>query len=426
MNTLKALIRVWNEGIAMFSNTSYSFFSIEAFLLCIIILLILFNKHQSSSGKNEAQVAYGRSLFVQILYCISGILRVLVDIEIIQKNDLSQYSVVAFSFACYSCICWLLFIYIESSQNAKYLETLSGKIISAIPLIFNILMLFLAPFTDLFLYVKDSQITGSFIFSLMVLINLLYPVAAVILSIFRTKKIGRYERRNLSIISIYPAFLLVCGLLKVINWKIPFLCYALLISDIFVYINYADSLVSVDPLTKIANRNGFMRILSERLRIGLTSPEELKKLERLYLFAVDVDDLGSINSTYGRSEGDKVLVVVANALKKFREIEHPCYISRYYGDEFMLIGNIKDDDELELFIEHIKNYVNNAAISFKLKYKLRVNIGYAKYETYSKTETLAGLIEETERNLDDYKEQKNFQTIWQGDKDTEQNTEKSD
>lgn len=413
MNTAKALLRVWTECKLMFSNTSYALFSIEAFLLCIIILVILLSKHQSASGKSESQIAYGRSLFVQIIYCVTGILRILVDVEIIQKSYLSQYLVTALSFACYSGICWLLFVYIECSQNAKYLENIYGKIISAIPLLFNILMLLLGPFTGLFIEMHDSHLTGHLLFSLMIFINLFYPIAAVIFSFLRVNNMGKYERKNLSVLSIYPAFLFICGLLKIVNWKIPFLCYALLISDIFVYINYADSLVSVDPLTKISNRNGLIRVLSGRLRGGLDNPDELKKLERLYLFAVDVEDLTSINSSYGRSEGDRALVVVANALKKFRDQEHPCYISRYYGDEFMLIGNIKDDEELELFIEHIKNYVNNETVSFRLKYKIRVAVGYAKYENYTKTETLTGLIEETERALNDYKEQRKFQTIWQ-------------
>ena len=413
MNTAKALLRVWSECKLMFSNTSYALFSIEAFLLCIIILVILLNKHQSASGKSESQIAYGRSLFIQILYCFAGILRILVDVEIIQKSYLSQYLVNAFSFACYSGFCWLIFVYIECSQNAKYLENIYGKIISAIPLLFNILMLLLGPFTGLFIEMQDSDLTGHLLYSLMILINLFYPIVAVIFSFLRVNSMGKYELKNLSVLSIYPAFLFICGLLKIVNWKIPFLCYAMLISDIFVYINYADSLVSVDPLTKIANRNGLIRVLSGRLRNGLDNPDELKKLERLYLFAVDVEDLTSINSSYGRSEGDRALVVVANALKKFRDQEHPCYVSRYYGDEFMLIGNIKDDEELKLFIEHIKNYVNNETVTVKLKYKIRVAVGYAKYENYTKTETLNGLIEEAERALNDFKEQREFQTIWQ-------------
>ena len=274
-------------------------------------------------------------------------------------------------------------------------------------------MLLLGPFTGLFIEMQDSDLTGHLLYSLMILINLFYPIVAVIFSFLRVNSMGKYELKNLSVLSIYPAFLFICGLLKIVNWKIPFLCYAMLISDIFVYINYADSLVSVDPLTKIANRNGLIRVLSGRLRNGLDNPDELKKLERLYLFAVDVEDLTSINSSYGRSEGDRALVVVANALKKFRDQEHPCYVSRYYGDEFMLIGNIKDDEELKLFIEHIKNYVNNETVTVKLKYKIRVAVGYAKYENYTKTETLNGLIEEAERALNDFKEQREFQTIWQ-------------
>ena len=61
------------------------------------------------------------------------------------------------------------------------------------------------------------------------------------------------------------------------NWKIPVFCYAIMIADIYVYIKYSDSLVSIDPLTKIANRNGLTFILSEYLRKLNTAEKEPEK-----------------------------------------------------------------------------------------------------------------------------------------------------
>ena len=200
-----------------------------------------------------------------------------------------------------------------------------------------------------------------------------------------------------------------------------------MIADVFVYIKYADSLVSIDPLTKILNRNGITFVLADELKklndmnisdtieVGNVEEEDedAEKPKDLYVFAVDVDDLGSINSSYGRMDGDKVLITVAEALKSFADEAHECYIGRYHGDEFMLVAQIQDAKELDMFAEHVRNYISNAAITNRLPYHLHVNIGWAKYERFTRLETVSGLIEEAAKNLNENKEQKKFQNFWE-------------
>ena len=77
------------------------------------------------------------------------------------------------------------------------------------------------------------------------------------------------------------------------------------------------------------------------------------------------------------------------------------------------MAEIKDQNELDIFVEHVRNYIGNAAIIAKLPYYLHVNVGWAKYEKFSKLETVSGLIEEATRSLNENKEQRKFQTFWQ-------------
>lgn len=408
MSLASAASRMWTEGVAVFTNTGYSLFNIEAHLVCITVLIILFNRQQNSSDQTEARITWSRLLFVQILYCMSGIFRVLVDIDIIPRNNFSQYIVTALMFGLFGCLCWLVFVYTVLYQNSDMLKSFRNKFLSLLPFCFNVVILISSPFTGAFIDISEPVMKNGALFPLMFSINLGYPVAAVTLSVIRRSRMNRHERDTISIISVFPAFFMICGSLQALNWRIPFMCYAIMISDIFVYINYADSLVSVDPLTKIPNRNGLMRSLADRMN--------RENLENLYLFAVDVDDLGNINSNYGRTEGDRALTVIAEALQKFRKEEHECYISRYYGDEFIITADIENDDELDLFTEHIRNYISNAVTHNELQYHLRVSIGHAKYEQYSRTETISGLIDEAVRMLNENKEQRKFQTLWRSGK----------
>ena len=399
------------ESAAVFRSSGYSLFNIEAYIVCLIVLFILFFRQQNSSDQTESRIIWGRLLLVQIFYCFTGVAMVLVDINILPKSIISQYIASASNSGAFSLLCLLTFIYIESCQKSKLFSSLRIKILTALPFIFNIIHLLVSPLTGSVFKISEGTIRPGILFPLMITINLAYPSIAVIFALIRRRHMGRYERDNLSIVAIYPLFFIVFGPVQALNWKIPFLCYAIMISDIFVYINYADSLVSVDPLTKIPNRNGLIQNLSAQLAGENT--------EGLYLFAIDIDDLSGINSTFGRYEGDKALTLIAGALKKFRDEEHPCYISRYYSDEFIITSNIENEEARELFIEHIRNYISNAVMSSGIRYLLRVNIGYSKYEQYSKTETIAGLIDEADKMLEENKEQRRFNAIWKTSRSSE-------
>ncbi len=404
MSTESTLLRLWNESAATFANSGYALFDIEAQIVCMMVLTILFLKKQNSSDQTESQLIWSNMLFVQILYFLSEIFRVLIDIHVLPNSLAIQYTVAALNFGLFAFICLLMFIYTETYQKSKLLDSLRNKILLILPFAFNIVNLIISPYTKTFMYFSGSSMENGIFFPLMVFINLSYPVSAVILAMMRRRRMGKYERDNVSIMTIYPAFFLICSPIQALNWKFPILCYAIMMSDIFVYINYADSLVSLDPLTNIPNRNELIRNLSERLKS--------ENVEKLYVFAVDVDDLGAINSEYGRSEGDRALILITNALKKFRQEEHECYVSRYYGDEFILSAYINDEEELKLFTEHIRNYISNAVIAKGLPYPLRVSIGHSRYEKYSRTETISGMIEEADRLMNENKEQRKFQSLW--------------
>ena len=391
MNLASAVSRIWNDAEFVFSSTGYSLFKIEANIVCTIVLAVLFHHQQNSSDQTEARVVWCRLLFAQTLHCFSWVLRVFVDVNIIPNTIMTQYIFTVLNTGLFNCTCWLVFVYTESYYDTKLLDSFAGKITASVPLIISIFILAVHPLFGIDINNEAMNI-------IVLVLSLGYPFCAVIFSLFRRKFQKKRE------LPLYPAFFFLFGFLQALNWKVPLMCYAILASDMFVYINYTDSLVSVDPLTKISNRNGLIRYLDERMNKG--------DAENLHVFAVDIDDLGSVNAQYGRTEGDHALNVTADALKKFRNEEHSCYVSRYHSDEFMIAADIAGADELELFTEHIRNYISNASITRGLAYHLRVSIGCSHYEKYSRTETVMGLIEEADRLMTENKEQRKFQSIW--------------
>ena len=406
MSLASALSKVWRETSAAFAGTGYSLFTIEANIMCIIILAVLFNRQQNSSDQTDASIAWSRLLFVQILYCFSGILRALVDVGIIPQVNFSQYAITALNFTLFGLMCWLMFIYMEYVQNSGLLDSLEHRILAALPFMVHLIMLAVSLFEPYFIDLTGDRMKPGMFFSFMLAVNLMYPLTSAALIILRRRRMSRYERETSQAAVLYPAFFALFIPLQALNWRMPLICYVIVISDLLVYVSHADSLVLIDPLTKVPNKNGLMRTLSERLSKGDTT--------NFHVFAVDIDDMSGINSSHGRLEGDRALVLIANALKKFQKEAHECYISRYYGDEFILTADINDDEERELFMEHIRNYVINAAAANRLSYYPRISVGWAKYEQFSRTESISGLIEEADRVLLENRERRKFSNMWHG------------
>ena len=84
---------------------------------------------------------------------------------------------------------------------------------------------------------------------------------------------------------------------------------------------------SVDPLTGVANRRSFDRVLRASME---------GRNRRFVLAVLDVDDFKRINDTFGHTSGDEVLKMVAETLKS--AVRGDDIVARIGGDEFALIA----------------------------------------------------------------------------------------
>ena len=100
-----------------------------------------------------------------------------------------------------------------------------------------------------------------------------------------------------------------------------------------------ERLANTDSLTGIYNRNFFQKELDTE--IAKASKNNIP----FSIFVIDINGLKRINDTYGHEEGDKLIISVANLLKKtFRDSD---VITRSGGDEFVILcPNTQCDDAL--------------------------------------------------------------------------------
>lgn len=146
------------------------------------------------------------------------------------------------------------------------------------------------------------------------------------------------------------------------------------------------SLAFIDELTGVLNRRGFEYFLGEKKR-------ETERFRKTFgILFIDIDDFKQINDTYGHKIGDKVLKMVAEVLKSNLRIND--VVARYGGDEFVVIFEITDEDELKVLANRINILINSSFIEDSGNLiKVSVSIG----GSISREGNLERVLEEADR-----------------------------
>ncbi|MBT8437191.1 MAG: sensor domain-containing diguanylate cyclase [Gammaproteobacteria bacterium] len=109
-------------------------------------------------------------------------------------------------------------------------------------------------------------------------------------------------------------------------------------------------LATVDDLTKISNRRGFVSLAQNS--ISLCARQE-KPVSMVFL---DLDKFKPINDQFGHAEGDHALITFADLLRKsFRDSD---VFARIGGDEFVVLLTNSEKDHAADCVERFRGEVN--------------------------------------------------------------------
>ncbi|MEE9354496.1 MAG: GGDEF domain-containing protein [Methylococcaceae bacterium] len=147
-----------------------------------------------------------------------------------------------------------------------------------------------------------------------------------------------------------------------------------------------------DPLTGLANRNGFGKAISE----ALATAEETESYPSLLM--LDIDHFKKVNDNFGHLVGDKVIQVVGTVLIK--NIKGQDSASRFGGEEFAVLlpeTSLKNAtilaEKIRLLIE--KTRIKRTGDKDELC-RITISIGVARYQP---GETINSLLERADNAL---------------------------
>ena len=149
---------------------------------------------------------------------------------------------------------------------------------------------------------------------------------------------------------------------------------------------HLDELYIKDSLTGSYNRFGM-----ERFFVDIKKKCLMSKLN-MQLSFIDLDNLKKINDQFGHEEGDRI---ISQAAKILMASTTKFSVVRYGGDEFVVMGNIKTEKEVEDYWKRVNKEVEAYNASGKGKAELSLTMGYKIFDIRPDT-TLEECINEAD------------------------------
>lgn len=139
------------------------------------------------------------------------------------------------------------------------------------------------------------------------------------------------------------------------------------VTEIKLQQEYIDHLAHYDYLTDLPNRRSFIKKLKE----------EIAKGKSLYIALMDIDNFKEINDTLGHVWGDKLLKAVANKLAAFAGSN--MYVSRFGGDEFLLMFTNIDGHSIECYLRELCAIFMEPIVLEQYEFLLKFSLGLTRF-----------------------------------------------
>lgn len=143
---------------------------------------------------------------------------------------------------------------------------------------------------------------------------------------------------------------------------------------------------SIDPLTGLYNRRRTMEYL-EKL---LSNPSS-----QISICLCDIDFFKRVNDTYGHDVGDIVLKKIADTFRT--QLPAGSFISRWGGEEFLLIFPTSNGDEAQIFLETLRQKIKQIVFDGGSEtFSISLTFGLVEYDFHS---DLTKMLKEADEKL---------------------------
>lgn len=265
--------------------------------------------------------------------------------------------------------------YSETEQNNKEINIDENRRVLFLPIGIMMMMAVSTPYSEvLFSFDSLGNYEHKYMFHAnMALLCLYTGVTGVRMLSKAAYETDPTKKRQMKQIGLFfVSFLLSWWGSAMVGEKFPVINVFTSLWLFYAYVGSTSEQVSVDKLTQIHNRQNLLSYITAKIQ---------HHDERLFLLMMDIDYFKKINDTYGHTEGDQALIRMANALKSSCDgMRHRPYLARYGGDEFIVVVEASDTEEVDGLCETIRKKLEYYNTWSEKQYNMTISIGYAEYQ----------------------------------------------
>ncbi|RDU22527.1 GGDEF domain-containing protein [Anaerosacchariphilus polymeriproducens] len=277
---------------------------------------------------------------------------------------------------------WILYVHNQVIQKEEQTKKLMCFLV--ILNILNAIMLIISQFFGWLYYIDSNNIyhRGPFFTVPAIVIISLIGFASII-CICNIKRLTKSHIFALVFFAVPP----LCGMaIQVLFYGNSMMLIGVVISLLIVFLNIQNHTIYIDYLTKVNNRKKLDLYLKEK--INMSTPNKT-----FSAIMIDLDNFKFINDTYGHDKGDRALQNLVILLE--RVLKSKDFIARFGGDEFFVVLDVMDLEQLKRIVFRINQAVEKQNEYNNEPFKLSLSMGYIVYDYNSHME-----LEEFFRKID--------------------------
>ena len=263
-------------------------------------------------------------------------------------------------------LAWSLYVDFYIHRSIKRLKEITP--ILMLPAVISAIICVLSIYNKGVFYIDDNNAYNrGNLFLINASLHYSYFIYTYIKIIKNRKNVRKKDYYSLLVFAIPPV---LAGLLQTRYFGKSFIWLGVSISALIIFINIQNNEINKDYLTGLYNRRQLDAYLKSCLR-------ELREDELIFMIMMDINFFKAINDTYGHIEGDEALRYTADILGESFRCDD--FISRYAGDEFLVIIKLEYKEQTGPIIDRLKRNFEKFNESNVTPYDITVSVGYDIY-----------------------------------------------
>ncbi len=384
-------------------GSEFFLFYAEANVVCILLFGILLVNDRIGMYRQEKQIIFDRALMAHILYFISDVFWAGVISGVLPRTRLSVALLNYTNFVLLSAIAYEWAKFAAVSVRMPFRSTKHRRLHFRLPFVVMCLVMLGAYLADPYYWVNAAGELNTLYYPMMLTAPLIYLSFSCVQSLKMARKTeDPTERKQFRTIGLYPLEVVFFGVIQLTFINAPLFCFGCTVMMLFFYIRAMNDQISLDPLTKINNR-------SQMLRYAAQENSRHREYGKTFVVMVDANDFKGINDNHGHAEGDRALVLIADALRSCVSTLGSSYcLCRYGGDEFALIVHADRASEVEHLLARVRSTLAETGGAEQLPYQLSISAGCAEWNVGA--ESLQDSMKRADAALYEDKKHKNEST----------------